>query len=57
MKLNIFIIKQTSLTVQNENFLANTVLVPVKYVVFALEVGEFLFDEMSVPIFILLFNR
>ena len=58
MMLNVFIIKHLSLTAQDENFIANTVLVPAVYDRFGLEVGDFLFDViMSVPLFIFLFNR
>lgn len=56
MRLNVFIIKQSYL-IRIENFIANTVLVPVIYDGFGLEVGDFLFDVMSVPIFIFLLNR
>jgi len=57
MRLNTFIIKHDSLTAQDEDFVANTLLVPVIQHGFVLEVGDFLFDVMSVPIFIFLFNR
>lgn len=58
MRLNIFIIKHDSLTAQDENFISKTVLVPVIYEGFVLEVNDFSFDVMSVPIFpIFLFNR
>lgn len=57
MKLNIFIIKHDCLTAQDENFIANTVLVSVIHDGFVLEVCDFLFDVLSVPIFIFLFNR
>lgn len=58
MRLNVFIITHDSLTAQDENFISETVLVPLIYEGFVLEVNDFSFDVMSVPIFpIFLFNR